>query len=145
MEKSVCKLCGEPMPEGEEMFFYHGYSGNCPSPPKQVPSKSEKMSDVIGSTKCSKCGIPYGAHRSAFCDDNELHIWQSKKVNSITIEKLKHKFDCVMGMPVGPFTYIEGRDKSKESVHIQQLMDRMGMLEALTNDIILYLEEREVK
>lgn len=28
-----CELCGEPMPEGEEMFKYHGYSGNCPRPP----------------------------------------------------------------------------------------------------------------
>lgn len=28
-----CKLCGEPMPPGEEMFHYHGYSGDCPKPP----------------------------------------------------------------------------------------------------------------
>lgn len=25
-----CELCGEPMPKGEEMFKYHGYSGPCP-------------------------------------------------------------------------------------------------------------------
>ena len=30
---SKCGLCGEPMPEGEEMFKYHGYSGPCPKPP----------------------------------------------------------------------------------------------------------------
>lgn len=30
---SLCKLCGEPMPPGEEMFYYHGYSGKCPKPP----------------------------------------------------------------------------------------------------------------
>ena len=28
-----CSLCGEPMPYGEEMFHYHGYSGPCPKPP----------------------------------------------------------------------------------------------------------------
>lgn len=28
-----CELCGEPMPKGEEMFKYHGYSGPCPAPP----------------------------------------------------------------------------------------------------------------
>jgi len=28
-----CELCGEPMPVGEEMFKYHGYSGDCPKPP----------------------------------------------------------------------------------------------------------------
>lgn len=32
--KPVCELCGEPMPEGEEMFRYHGYSGPCPKPAK---------------------------------------------------------------------------------------------------------------
>jgi hypothetical protein len=32
-----CVLCGEPMPEGEEMFKYHGYSGNCPKPPPPKP------------------------------------------------------------------------------------------------------------
>lgn len=37
-----CELCGEPMPEGEQMFKYHGYSGNCPKPPKQ---KTEVMAE----------------------------------------------------------------------------------------------------
>lgn len=26
----TCALCGEPMPPGEEMFKFHGYSGPCP-------------------------------------------------------------------------------------------------------------------
>jgi hypothetical protein len=25
-----CVVCGEPMPPGEQMFQYHGYSGPCP-------------------------------------------------------------------------------------------------------------------
>jgi hypothetical protein len=28
--RALCGLCGLPMPEGEEMFKYHGYSGPCP-------------------------------------------------------------------------------------------------------------------
>jgi len=32
-EVTKCELCGEPMPQGEEMFKFHGYSGNCPKPP----------------------------------------------------------------------------------------------------------------
>ncbi len=33
-----CELCGKPMPPGEEMFKYHGYSGPCPVPvPGQPP------------------------------------------------------------------------------------------------------------
>jgi hypothetical protein len=31
--KETCELCGEPMPPGEEMFKFHGYSGPCPKPP----------------------------------------------------------------------------------------------------------------
>lgn len=26
----ICGLCGNPMPEGETMFQYHGFSGPCP-------------------------------------------------------------------------------------------------------------------
>lgn len=32
-EQPKCEICGEPMPPGEEMFKFHGYSGNCPKPP----------------------------------------------------------------------------------------------------------------
>lgn len=35
-----CELCGEPMPAGEEMFKYHGYSGPCPKPPLRTPQVS---------------------------------------------------------------------------------------------------------
>lgn len=42
-EHKKCKLCGEPMPEGEEMFYYHGYSCDCPKPPlKKVESPTPK-------------------------------------------------------------------------------------------------------
>lgn len=30
---AVCELCGEPMPLGEQMFKFHGFSGDCPKPP----------------------------------------------------------------------------------------------------------------
>ncbi len=31
-EQHKCELCGEPMPPGEQMFKFHGYSGPCPAP-----------------------------------------------------------------------------------------------------------------
>ena len=34
-----CEICGEPMPAGEEMFKYHGFSGDCPKPPLPRPVK----------------------------------------------------------------------------------------------------------
>ena len=33
MTQKLCRICGEPMPEGEQMFNFHGYSGDCPKPP----------------------------------------------------------------------------------------------------------------
>lgn len=33
----ACELCGDPMPPGEQMFKFHGYSGPCPKPP--LPKK----------------------------------------------------------------------------------------------------------
>lgn len=38
-----CELCGEPMPEGEEMFKLHGYSGPCPQPPLPRPSTDDRI------------------------------------------------------------------------------------------------------
>ena len=40
-EMANCKLCGEPMPEGEEMFYYHGYSCPCPKPPLQKTERDD--------------------------------------------------------------------------------------------------------
>lgn len=36
-DKALCAICGEPMPAGETMFKYHGYSGPCPKPPLLKP------------------------------------------------------------------------------------------------------------
>lgn len=45
----VCELCGEPMPEGETMFKFHGYSGPCPKPP--LPKKETAEAEVL---RCAK-------------------------------------------------------------------------------------------
>lgn len=39
-EIARCTLCGEPMPAGEEMFKFHGYSGPCPTPAPKPPQKA---------------------------------------------------------------------------------------------------------
>ena len=41
-----CGLCGEPMPEGEEMFNYHGYSGPCPPKKSDIEEKKQKVIDA---------------------------------------------------------------------------------------------------
>lgn len=40
-EIAKCAVCGEPMPEGETMFKFHGYSGPCPKPPLPQPDPVE--------------------------------------------------------------------------------------------------------
>lgn len=42
-DEAKCALCGEPMPAGEEMFKYHGFSGPCPKPPLPKPAESVGM------------------------------------------------------------------------------------------------------
>ncbi len=37
-----CAICGEPMPPGEEMFKFHGFSGKCPKPPLPRPIKVDE-------------------------------------------------------------------------------------------------------
>lgn len=48
-QEARCSLCGEPMPAGEEMFKYHGYSGDCPKPPlpKTESPEDGRMRDAI--------------------------------------------------------------------------------------------------
>lgn len=36
---ALCEICGEPLPAGEEMFKYHGWSSDCPKPPKETLEK----------------------------------------------------------------------------------------------------------
>ena len=39
-ESVNCEICGDPMPEGETMFKFHGYSGPCPKPPLKKPREA---------------------------------------------------------------------------------------------------------
>lgn len=46
-EQPTCELCGDPMPPGEEMFKFHGYSGPCPKPPLVRPELTNLPDDVL--------------------------------------------------------------------------------------------------
>lgn len=48
---SKCELCGEPMPDGEEMFKFHGYSGPCPKEPLPVVSRVDTRDEEIARLK----------------------------------------------------------------------------------------------
>ena len=44
-ETAKCEICGEPMPQGETMFKFHGYSGPCPKPPLLQPHQRRVVSE----------------------------------------------------------------------------------------------------
>lgn len=44
-ESANCTICGEPMPEGETMFKFHGYSGPCPKPPLLQPHQQRVVAE----------------------------------------------------------------------------------------------------
>ena len=49
-----CEVCGEPMPEGETMFKYHGYSGPCPTPGNASVFENETFQNIIRTTVRSR-------------------------------------------------------------------------------------------
>ncbi|WP_374312472.1 DUF2829 domain-containing protein [Dongia sp.] len=52
----TCNICGEPMPPGEEVFKFHGYSGPCPKPP--LAGSAEKTGfDFSGALSHLKIGM----------------------------------------------------------------------------------------
>lgn len=68
-KENKCELCGEPMPEGEGMFKYHGYSGPCQKKPmlqphelrvviekKDLDEKRQKLTDFMRDDVYSKLG-----------------------------------------------------------------------------------------
>lgn len=69
-EKAICELCGEPMPPGEEMFKFHGYSGNCPKPP--LPQKRPEWIDAAAK-ECSD-RVLVGAGEVTFAEIIERHF-----------------------------------------------------------------------
>jgi hypothetical protein len=46
-EQAKCEICGEPMPDGETMFKFHGYSGPCPKPPLPRRNRAQDEFHVL--------------------------------------------------------------------------------------------------
>lgn len=71
---SNCELCGEPMPVGEEMFKYHGYSGPCPKPPigktPMTLSLQEKLAKVIVPWIADNVQVNMAIHGKDSTDDD---------------------------------------------------------------------------
>ena len=51
-ELAICVICGKPMPRGEEMFKFHGYSRPCPGP--LIPTTPDLSFDVLRKTNLER-------------------------------------------------------------------------------------------
>ena len=63
---SKCELCGEPMPEGEEMFKFHGYSGACQKPPLPRDNGAEEVKALFKRVT--------GGDVSVRCQNGEFYV-----------------------------------------------------------------------
>jgi len=54
--QSLCELCDEPMPKGEEMFKYHGYSGPCS---KSITDSKATLQTLPRCPKCKSADVAY--------------------------------------------------------------------------------------
>lgn len=62
MKAKLCEICGDPMPDGETMFKYHGYSGPCPKPPLKKTTPAPAWHDAptcAGLWLCFENGYAY--------------------------------------------------------------------------------------
>lgn len=50
-----CELCGKPLPPGEEMFRYHGYSGPCPEFALHEYHQHMAEADMVASNSELRC------------------------------------------------------------------------------------------
>ncbi len=90
--KAKCELCGDPLPEGEQMFKYHGYSGACPKPPleKEKPS-ADPQDDFV----CPVEWKEYLGHDGTklltpFSSDKRINWWELKgKKGTLTFREYK--------------------------------------------------------
>ena len=80
---AVCQLCGEPMPQGEEMFKYHGYSGPCPVSPKTPPyiarmleEKEQLMGRIV--------------KLQEFIFGNSIYAYLSQEKKDLLLEQFEH-------------------------------------------------------
>lgn len=112
------------MPEGEEMFKYHGYSGNCPKPPLKSTPSTEK-GNLWGIRQKVKDCIPDGTEKMAekatdeimeiiranFIPLSELEeAVQGAKERAWAIEENFKRGDCI-GILVDLLTHLKTKTK----------------------------------
>jgi hypothetical protein len=90
-DRPTCQLCGEPMPPGEEMFNFHGYSGPCPKPAAPAPSggladqpaepsERELPQWAIDEAYAIVCELPWGWEENASDELTPDEAWHQMEL-----------------------------------------------------------------
>lgn len=97
MEKAICSLCGEPMPDGEQMFNFHGYSGPCPKEPlpKEKPVVAYSLwSNEMYISEPGQVGVIHGRlfeslnATKTFYETSQPYSLKNGVIVRVTVEKL---------------------------------------------------------
>jgi hypothetical protein len=95
-----CELCGEPMPVGETMFKFHGYSGSCPKPPLLQPHQQRVIDEKTEFDKKAHSLSQFIGHSAIFDtidlaeqerlkEQNDI-MWQYSEILGARIAAFKH-------------------------------------------------------
>ena len=90
-EAQKCELCGEPMPDGEGMFKYHGYSGDCPKPPLPKQPKSLTQ-DELDATRYRWLREKMFCNETGYLDVAEIPCHWTKPSNT----EIDYSIDAAM-------------------------------------------------
>lgn len=94
-DSTLCQLCGHPMPAGEEMFNYHGYSGPCPSPPLPKPP-SANVTQAIGNSSAEEEERLRSEHAQMQWALENIHMLARRALNASTEAKCREKLPHIL-------------------------------------------------
>lgn len=82
-EIAKCELCGEPMPQGEEMFKFHGYSGPCPKPPMVKQNWMTKLEIQQEEIETLRQKLADSQKQVILLRDALRHLWNERTPDSL--------------------------------------------------------------
>ena len=93
---SDCELCGHPMPKGEEMFKFHGYSGPCPGPRTRPMGGVPEVIELHGE-KWVRIDVVQEREQRLAAAEDEVQVWKDKcgeVAAELAVMRLKYEGGC---------------------------------------------------
>lgn len=91
--EDICELCGEPLPKGEEMFRYHGYSCPCPKPPLQTVTEPDWQQQARAAG-----WVPPERNMKQVGDEQDIRRWSDMfHLDEDTVKRMMQQHQIVFG------------------------------------------------